>query len=46
VNFRPFAAYNQPVPSEMIATGVLYGVCYAAVLVVGAVLIFDRRDFK
>jgi ABC-type transport system involved in multi-copper enzyme maturation permease subunit len=46
VNFRPFAAYAQPVPMEMLGTGVLYGLAYSVVLVAAAILIFDRRDFK
>jgi ABC-type transport system involved in multi-copper enzyme maturation permease subunit len=46
VNFRPFAAYGTHVPGEMIVSGTLYSLCYAAVLVTAAILIFDRRDFK
>ncbi|MFT3842507.1 MAG: ABC transporter permease subunit [Myxococcaceae bacterium] len=46
LNFRPFAAYAQPVPAEMLINGALYGLAYSAVLVVAAILIFDRRDFR
>jgi len=46
LNFRPFASYATRVPGEMIGSGLAYGFCYAAVLVVLACLIFERRDFK
>ncbi len=46
VNFRPFAAYDLPVPGKMVVEGAAYGIGYATVLVVLACLIFERRDFK
>jgi ABC-type transport system involved in multi-copper enzyme maturation permease subunit len=38
--------YAQPVPAAYLATTMLYGAVYIALLLVGAVAIFSRRDFK
>jgi Cu-processing system permease protein len=38
--------HAQPVPGGYVLTATAYGACYMAALVVAAVLIFSRRDFK
>jgi hypothetical protein len=46
LNFRPNASYAINVPSQAIAESVGYGLAYAIGLVVVAIIIFSRRDFK
>jgi ABC-type transport system involved in multi-copper enzyme maturation permease subunit len=50
-NFAAFdvkaqAVYGQPVPFGYVGLTALYGVTYVALVLVGAVTIFSRRDFK
>ena len=50
-NFAAFdvkaqAVYGQPVPLAYVGLTALYGLTYVALVLVGAVTIFSRRDFK
>ena len=50
-NFAAFdvktqVVYALPVPMSYVATTVAYGLVYTALLLVGAVAVFSRRDFK
>ena len=50
-NFAAFdvktqVVYALPVPTSYVATTALYGLVYIAMLLIGAVMIFARRDFK
>jgi Cu-processing system permease protein len=50
-NFSAFdikqqVVYAHPVPAGYIATTALYGAVYITMLLVAAVTIFSRRDFK
>jgi ABC-2 type transport system permease protein len=38
--------HGLPVPAGYVATSVAYGAVYIAALLIGAVVIFSRRDFK
>jgi hypothetical protein len=38
--------HGLPVPAGYLAMTALYGVCYIAALLLGAMFIFSRRDFK
>jgi hypothetical protein len=43
-NIRDVVAYGRPYPTEMIPIGTLYAVAYISVCLVGACLLFTRRD--
>jgi len=50
-NFSAFdikqqVVYAQPIPPGYLATTTLYGAVYIALLLVGSVAVFSRRDFK
>ena len=50
-NFAAFdiktqVVYALPVPGSYVATTAAYGIVYIALLLAGAVVIFERRDFK
>ncbi|MFN0107813.1 MAG: ABC transporter permease [Blastocatellia bacterium] len=45
-NFINEAAYGESVPAQLLAGNTVYAVCYVAVLLAMAMLIFDRRSFK
>ena len=50
-NFAAFdiktqVVYALPVPGSYVATTAAYALCYIALLLAGAVVIFSRRDFK
>jgi len=39
-------AYSQPIPAGAVAWAMVYGLVYSGVLLIIAILIFSRRDFK
>jgi hypothetical protein len=46
LNYRPKAAYGLvSAPSEVL-TASAYGLCYAAVMILIAISLFEKRDFK
>jgi ABC-type transport system involved in multi-copper enzyme maturation permease subunit len=45
-NIRALAVHEQPVPWDQVAAATGYGLAYSAVVVLLAVLVFDRRDIK
>lgn len=46
LNFRPRATYSLPVTAAEALASFGYGVAYAGVLIVLAIAVFNRRDFK
>lgn len=46
LNFRPFAAYGQPVAPSQFLFAAAYGIAYSAVMLSVAAWIFSRRDFR
>jgi Cu-processing system permease protein len=46
VNFRPMATYKLDVTLAQLGSGLALALAYSTVFLVGATLIFERRDFK
>lgn len=46
LNFRPYASYAVSVPAKQVWSAVAYGLAYSGVLVMVAIALFSRRDFK
>ncbi len=46
LNFRPQASYAVDASAQQICSSVAYGLAYAGVLVMLAIALFSRRDFK
>ncbi|MBS1790750.1 MAG: ABC transporter permease subunit [Acidobacteria bacterium] len=45
-NFINEAAYGESVPARFVVGNTIYATCYIAALLIAAVLIFERRNFK
>jgi Cu-processing system permease protein len=45
-NFKYHATYDVSVPSTTLLAVVLFGVAYASAALLGAVVVFQRRDFR
>jgi ABC-type transport system involved in multi-copper enzyme maturation permease subunit len=45
-NVISLVAHDQPVLGRLIAMNTVYAVCYSALVLAGAVMIFDRRNLK
>jgi ABC-type transport system involved in multi-copper enzyme maturation permease subunit len=43
-NIRTAIVYNLPIPSGFVSGAVIYGLCYAAILLVMSVALFSRKD--
>jgi len=46
LNVRAEVVHGRPVPPATVAWAALYGLAYAAVVLAGACVVFERRDFK
>jgi hypothetical protein len=46
LNYRPHASYAVAVTPSEVVSSVAYGIAYSAALVVLAMILFSRRDFK
>jgi ABC-type transport system involved in multi-copper enzyme maturation permease subunit len=46
LNYRVHATYELPTPLAELVPSMLYAVGYSAVMIVIAVFLFSRRDFK
>lgn len=46
LNFRSYAAYQQPVALSQLLSAAAYGVAYSAVMLTIAATLFSRRDFR
>ncbi len=45
-NVISLVAHEQVIPGRLVALNTAYALCYSAVVVAGAVMIFDRRNMK
>jgi ABC-type transport system involved in multi-copper enzyme maturation permease subunit len=45
-NYIDATAYGQTIPAQIIAGNTLYALCYIAMLLAAAALIFERRNFR